>query len=85
MKNYEFSKKPLDYVYAAVWLIGFAVFAVWTLTGNIFEPSNGKIHIVAILIGWIAEFISLWGAAVLIFLIGLFIALKIILKKKTGV
>lgn len=81
-KNYALSKKPLDFVYAVVWLAIFTAFAVYIMSGAMFQPENGKIHIVAILIGWIAEYIGLVGTAVLVFIIGAYIALRIILVKK---
>ncbi len=81
-KNYELSKKPLDFVYAVLWLAIFTAFAVYILSGKMFEPQNGRINVVAILIGWIVEYIGLIGTALLFFAFGLYKALKVVLVKK---
>lgn len=81
-KKFTFSKKPLDYVYAAVWLFVFVCFAVYIFNGNMFRPdANGKIHIVAILVAWVAEYLTQIGTGILVVLIGLYISGKMIIKK----
>lgn len=80
-KKLELSKNPLHYVYAVIWLGVFAIFAFYIFSGKIFQPdANGKIHLVAILVGWVAEYLTKAGAGILVLLIGLFIAFKTIRK-----
>lgn len=80
-KKLELSKNPLHYVYAVIWLGIFAIFAFYIFSGKIFQPdANGKIHLVAILVGWVAEYLTKAGAGILVLLIGLFIAFKTIRK-----
>lgn len=81
-KNYELSKNPMDFVYAVLWIVIFTAFAYYIVSGNMFQPKNGKIHIIAILIGWIVEYIGLIGTGLLFFLIGVSIAFKIAFVKK---
>jgi len=79
----KLSTNPLHYVYALVWFGIFAFFAFYVFSGKIFEPdSNGKIHIVAILVAWVVEYLTQVGTGILILLIGLFIASKTVLKSK---
>lgn len=82
-KNYELSKNPLDFVYAAIWLIAFTGFAIYIASGEMFKVQpNGKIHIVAILIGWIVEYIGLIGTAAIFFLAGLYKTFTVAFDKK---
>lgn len=81
-KNYEFSKKILDYVYAVIWFMVFTAFAVYIFSGEMFEPVNGKIHLVAILVAWIVEYIGLIATGSLFFIFGIYKALKTVLVKK---
>ena len=81
-KDYEFSKKPLDYVYGVIWFMVFTAFAVYIFSGEMFEPKNGKIHLVAILIAWIVEYIGLIATGFLFLLFGIYKALKTVLVKK---
>ena len=77
------STNPLHYVYALVWLGIFAYFAFYIFSGKIFQPdNNGKIHIVAIMVGWVAQFLTQAGTGILVLLIGLFVAYKTVLKSK---
>lgn len=56
-KTTAWSKNPLHYLYGLIWLSLFVVLALYIFSGKLFMPdSNGNIHIVAILIGWIAEY-----------------------------
>ncbi|KFC24348.1 hypothetical protein [Chryseobacterium sp. FH1] len=81
-KNYELSKNPMDWVYAILWLVIFGAFAIYIISGRMFEPENGKIHIVAILIGWIAEYIGIIGTGLLFFVIGLYKSFRVAFVKK---
>lgn len=82
-KNYELSKNPLDFVYAAIWLIAFGAFAIYIASGDMFKVQpNGKIHIVAILIGWIVQYIGLIGTAAIFFLAGVYKAFTVAFDKK---
>lgn len=81
MSKYRFSNKPLDYVYAIIWVVVFIIFAGYIYSGEMFAPRNGRIHIIAILIAWIAEYLTLVGTAILFVVIGALIGLGIIYKK----
>ncbi|ERJ58035.1 hypothetical protein [Sphingobacterium paucimobilis] len=81
-KNYTFSKNPMHYVYAAVWLAAFVYLAVFLFSGKMFQPENGKIHIVAILFAWIVEYLGMVLTSVLIVLVGMGVALRTTLEKK---
>lgn len=79
----KLSSNPLHYVYAVIWLAVFAYFAYYIFSGKIFQPDdNGKIHIVAIMIAWVAEYLTQVGAGILILLIGLLVAYKTVLKNR---
>ncbi|NLR82300.1 hypothetical protein [Chitinophaga eiseniae] len=81
-KKFTFSQKPLDYVYALVWFGLFIAFAYYIFSGKMFQPdANGKIHIVAILVAWVAEYLTQIGTSILVLLIGLYISGKMIIKK----
>jgi len=47
-----------------------------------FRPENGKIHIVAILIGWAVQYIGLTLTRLIILFLGIFRPLRTILDKK---
>ncbi|RFZ95467.1 hypothetical protein D0C36_08070 [Mucilaginibacter conchicola] len=73
------SKNPLHYVYALIWLSLFTAMAVYIFTGKAFLPdANNKISVVAILIAWVAEYLTQTGTGILVLLIGLFVAYKTI-------
>lgn len=78
----KMSKKPLDILYAILWIGIFGTLAVYIYSGKVFEPYNGKIHIVAILIGWIAQYIGLFLTALLFFAIGVYKAVMILFSNK---
>ena len=46
LKNYELSKNPLDFVYAAIWLIAFTAFAIYIASGDMFkvQPKRENPH-----------------------------------------
>lgn len=81
-KNYTFSKNPLHYLYAAIWLAVFVYFAIYLFSGKMFQPENGKIHLVAVLMGWIVEYLGLTFTGILVILIGMYVALRTMLEKK---
>lgn len=82
MNKIRYSKNPLHYVYALIWLGIFVVFAVYIFSGKMFMPdANGKISIVAILIGWVAEYLTQIGTGILVVLIGLFVAFRTITER----
>ncbi|MDR2283760.1 MAG: hypothetical protein LBE37_11150 [Sphingobacterium sp.] len=81
-KNYTFSKNPLHYVYAAIWLSVFVYFAIYLFTGKMFQPENGKIHIVAVLIAWVVEYLGLTLTSIIVVLCGVYAALRTMLEKK---
>ena len=58
-KNKKLSKNPLHYVYAMIWLVLFGSIAYYVYSGAAFKPENGKIHLVAILIAWVVEYLGL--------------------------
>jgi hypothetical protein len=78
----KMSKKPLDILYAILWIGIFGAVAVYVYSGKVFEPYNGKIHIVAILIGWVAQYIGLFLTALLCFAIGVYKAVMILFSNK---
>ena len=79
----KLSRNPLHYVYALVWLGIFAYFAFYIFSGQIFRSdANGKIHIVAIMVAWVAQFLTQVGTGILVLLIGSFVAYKTVLKSK---
>jgi hypothetical protein len=82
LRNYQFSKNPLHYVYALIWLSVFITFAFYLFTGAMFRPENGKIHIVAILIGWVVQYLGLTLTCLIILLLGIYKALRTVLDKK---
>ncbi|RKE57248.1 hypothetical protein DFQ12_2130 [Sphingobacterium detergens] len=82
LRNYQFSKNPLHYVYALIWLGVFITFAFYLFTGNMFRPENGKIHILAILIGWVVQYLGLTLTCLIILLLGIYKALRTVLDKK---
>ena len=82
MQFNKMSKKPLDILYAVLWIGIFGALAVYVYSGKVFEPDNGKIHIVAILIGWVAQYIGLFLTALLFFAIGVYKAVMILFSNK---
>lgn len=82
LSNYQFSKNPLHYIYALIWLGVFATFAFYLFTGAMFKPENGKIHIVAILIAWVVEYLGLTVTCLIILLLGIYKALRTVMDKK---
>jgi hypothetical protein len=75
--------KPKNILFGILWVIIFSVFAYYIYSGKLFEPdANGKINVVAILIAWVAEYISKLGTALLVLAIGLAIGAKVALSKK---
>lgn len=81
-KNYVFSKNPLHYLYAAIWLAVFIYFAIYLFSGEMFQPQNGKIHLVAILVGWVVEYLGLVLTGIIIILAGMLVAWRTMLVKK---
>jgi hypothetical protein len=75
--------KPKNILFGIIWMVVFFVFAFYIYGGKIFEPdTNGKINIMAILIAWVAEYISKLGTASIVPVTGLAIGAKIPLSKK---
>lgn len=82
-KKIQFSKNPLHYVYALVWFSVFVVFAVYIFSGKMFMPdANGKINLVAILVGWVAQYLTQIGTGILVILIGAYVAFRVATEKK---
>ncbi len=82
LSKYQFSKNPLHYIYALIWLAVFATFAFYLFTGEMFRPENGKIHIVTILIAWVAQYLGLTLTCLIILFLGVYKALRTVLDKK---
>lgn len=81
--NRALSKKPLDFLYAIIWFGIFAFFAFYIFSGKMFMPdANNKISIVAILVGWIAEYLTQIGTGILVLLIGAYVAFMVATEKK---
>lgn len=79
----KLSTNPLHFVYAVVWFGIFAYFAFYIFSGQIFQPDdNGKMHIVAIMVAWVVQYLTLVGTGILVLLIGMFVAYKTVLKSK---
>lgn len=81
-KNYVFSKNPLHYLYAVIWFSLFIYFAIYLFSGEMFQPQNGKIHLVAILVGWVVEYLGLVLTGIIIILAGMLVAWRTMLVKK---
>jgi len=82
LNKVEWSKNPLHYVYALVWLALFVAFAVYVFSGKMFMPDeHGKINLVAILVAWVAEYITQIGTGILILLIGLYVVFRTVTVK----
>ncbi|WP_293309094.1 hypothetical protein [Pedobacter sp. UBA5917] len=82
-KKIQLSKNPLHYVYALVWFSVFVAFAIYIFTGKMFMPdANGKINLVAILVGWVAEYLTQIGTGILVILIGAYVAFRVATEKK---
>ncbi len=78
-KNKKLSKNPLHYVYAMIWLVLFGSIAYYVYSGAAFKPENGKIHLVAILIAWVVEYLGLTITSLLILLYGIYRAMTTVL------
>ena len=78
-KNKKLSKNPLHYVYAVIWLVLFGSIAYYVYSGAAFKPENGKIHLVAILIAWVVEYLGLTITSLLFLLYGIYRAMITVL------
>ncbi|WP_448138993.1 hypothetical protein [Sphingobacterium siyangense] len=78
-KNKKLSKNPLHYVYAVIWLVLFGSIAYYVYSGAAFKPENGKIHLVAILIEWVVEYLGLTITSLLFLLYGIYRAMTTVL------
>ncbi|GAA0886152.1 hypothetical protein D3C81_1045320 [compost metagenome] len=78
-KNKKLSKNPLHYVYAVIWLVLFGSIAYYVYSGAAFKPENGKIHLVAILIAWVVEYLGLTITSLLFLLYGIYRAMTTVL------
>ncbi|WON92349.1 hypothetical protein ACLCDV_19920 [Sphingobacterium sp. Lzh-3] len=78
-KNKKLSKNPLHYVYAMIWLVLFGSIAYYVYSGAAFKPENGKIHLVAILIAWVVEYLGLTITSLLFLLYGIYRAMITVL------
>ncbi len=78
-KNKKLSKNPLHYVYAMIWLVLFVSIAYYVYSGAAFKPENGKIHLVAILIAWVVEYLGLTITSLLFLLYGIYRAMTTVL------
>lgn len=80
LNKVEWSKNPLHYVYALVWLTLFVAFAAYVFSGKMFMPDR-QISLVAILVGWVAQYITQTGTVILILLIGLYVVFRTVTVK----
>ncbi|APU98719.1 MULTISPECIES: hypothetical protein [Sphingobacterium] len=78
-KNKKLSKNPLHYVYAVIWLVLFGSIAYYVYSGAAFKPENGKIHLLAILIAWVVEYLGLTITSLLFLLYGIYRAMTTVL------
>lgn len=78
-KNKKLSKNPLHYVYAMIWLVLFGSIAYYVYSGAAFKPENGKIHLVAIPIAWVVEYLGLTITSLLFLLYGIYRAMTTVL------
>ncbi|WP_313264239.1 hypothetical protein [Sphingobacterium sp.] len=79
-KNKKLSNNPLHYVYAMIWLVLFGSIAYYVYSGAAFKPENGKIHLVAILIAWVVEYLGLTITSLLFLLYGIYRAMTTVLE-----
>lgn len=78
-KNRKLSKNPLHYVYAIIWILLFGSIAYYVYSGAAFKPENGKIHLVAIVIAWVVEYLGLTITSLLFLLYGIYRAIITVL------
>jgi len=62
-----------------IWLVLFGSIAYYVYSGAAFKPENGKIHLVAILIAWVVEYLGLTITSLLILLYGIYRAMTTVL------
>jgi hypothetical protein len=79
-KNKKLSNNLLHYVYAMIWLVLFGSIAYYVYSGAAFKPENGKIHLVAILIAWVVEYLGLTITSLLFLLYGIYRAMTTVLE-----
>lgn len=83
MNKTKLSRNPLHYLYAVIWFSLFIAFAAYIFSGKMFLPdANGNISIVAILVAWVAQYLTQVGAGILVLLIGLYVVYKTITVDK---
>ena len=80
-KNTRLSKNPLHYAYAVLWIVLFGSIAYYIYSGAAFKPDNGKIHLVAILIAWMVEYLGLKMTSLLFLIYGIYRAMTTVFDK----
>lgn len=80
-KNRRLSKNPIHYVYAVLWIVLFGSIAYYIYSGAAFKPDNGKIHLVAILIAWVVEYLGLTMTSLLFLIYGIYRAMTTVFDK----
>ncbi|WP_367210025.1 hypothetical protein [Sphingobacterium sp. R2] len=81
-KNRRLSKNPLHYIYAVLWIVLFGSIAYYIYSGAAFKPDNGKIHLVAILIAWLVEYLGLTLTSLLFLIYGIYRAMITVFDKE---
>jgi len=84
-KNKKLSKNPLHYIYAIIWIVLFGSIAYYIYSGAAFKPENGKIHLVAILIAWVVEYLGLTITSLLFLLYGIYRGMTTVLEDEKDV
>jgi hypothetical protein len=73
--------KPLNALYAVVWFAVFAYAAWLVYSGALFEGDPKHLHIVAIGVAWVVEYLGKLLTALIILLAGLGIAARVLFSK----
>jgi hypothetical protein len=71
----------LHALFAAVWFTAFAYAAWLVYSGRLFEGDPRHLHIVAIGVAWVVEYLGKLATALIILLTGLGIAVRVLFSK----
>lgn len=71
----------LNVLYAVVWFAGFTYFAWLVYSGELFRPEGIRIHVVALMVAWVVEYLGVFLTSLLIFLSGLGVAALVVFSK----
>ena len=75
--------KPLNALYAVVWFAAFTYFAWLVYSGELFRPDGNRIHIVAVMVAWVVEYLGVLFTSLLIFVAGLGVSALVLFSKSS--